>query len=104
MVKVPKACIEHLFWAFKNKLSHKYPNMETISHVSVKEAIQSDFQRLFKCKGIHEAYCNDQGLEFPSTCSSPPCNLCGGKITHVLRDEINMPFKSFYIFFSKSIK
>ena len=35
-----------------------------------------DFQRMFKCQNIHSQWCNDKGLQFPVTCSVPPCNRC----------------------------
>ena len=54
-----------------------YAGMYEISGVSIKNATYEDFQRLFKCKGLQQAHCNDKGLQFPSTCSRSPCNTCG---------------------------
>ena len=38
-----------------------------------------DFQRMFKCENIHSVHCNDKGLQFPTTCSVPPCNTCSAQ-------------------------
>ena len=50
--------------------------MTDICGVSVQEAKFEDFQRFFKCNDVQKEYCNDKGLQFPTTCSFPPCDSC----------------------------
>ena len=50
--------------------------MEEVAGVTAKDASFQDFHRLFKCKNIHNANCNQKGLQYPPTCSFPPCNQC----------------------------
>ena len=76
---VPSSCQNHIDWAFntgKNTNPEWYSSMKDSCGVSVKEASFEDFQRLFKCNDISKKYCNDRGLQFPTTCSVPPCNVC----------------------------
>ena len=47
------------------------------------DATRDDFQRYFKCWDIHSEDCNDEGLQFPKTCSVAPCNQCNGGINAV---------------------
>ena len=78
-ITVPKSCREHIDWAFnRGKVSNPewYSNMGQTCGVSVQEASFEDFQRLFKCEDIASKDCNGQGLGFPSTCTTPPCNVC----------------------------
>ena len=50
------------------------------------DATQNDLQRYFKCKSIHPKDCNDKGLEFPTTCSVPPCDQCSrGRISNSIK-------------------
>ena len=77
--RVPSKCASHLEWAFdkgKNEYPENYSNMINTCGVASDQATLNDFQRLFKCKSIQKADCNDQGLEFPASCSCPPCNEC----------------------------
>ena len=66
-----------------------YPEMEVVTGVTLNSATFEDFQREFKCKDIWKAECNDKGLQFPSTCSYPPCNQCtveeGWYIVNILK-------------------
>ena len=41
----------------------------------------NDFQRMYKCKDIWKENCNDEGLQFPLTCSYPPCDKCAVNLT-----------------------
>ena len=50
--------------------------MQEVTGVNHTNATFEDFQREFKCKDIRKADCNDKGLQFPSTCSYPPCDKC----------------------------
>ena len=50
--------------------------MQDMCGISAKDASFEDFQRLFKCTNEHAVYCNEKGLQFPNTCSFPPCNRC----------------------------
>ena len=53
-----------------------YRNMKEITGVDKFEATFGDWQRQFKCNGNWAIDCNEMGLEFPLTCSYPPCNTC----------------------------
>ena len=63
--------------------------MEMVTGAKPKNAVFEDFQRYFKCKKVYKDYCNDEGLEFPLTCSFPPCNQCA--------IEFEGKFEIFYI-------
>ena len=52
--------------------------MKEVTGKEPKDASFEDFQREFKCKDVQKAACNEQGLQFPLTCSFPPCNYCPG--------------------------
>ena len=76
---VPSQCSSHLDWAFntgKNQQPESYSAMNNTCGVVYDQATIYDFQRFFKCKEIHKSDCNDQGLQFPTVCSCPPCNQC----------------------------
>ena len=76
---VPSSCQNHINWAYntgKNTNPEWYSSMKDSCGVPVKDASIEDFQRLFKCKDISKSDCNDRGLQFPTTCSVPPCNVC----------------------------
>ena len=45
--------------------------------VTSHEATINDIQRYFKCKDLAKEDCNDKGLQFPSKCTTPPCDECG---------------------------
>ena len=51
--------------------------MKEMCGVTSQEATINDIQRYFKCKDIAKADCNDKGLQFPSKCTTPPCDECG---------------------------
>ena len=53
-----------------------YPNMPLRTGVLAKHATYEDFQRLFKCEPLEKDECNESGLQFPRSCSYPPCDLC----------------------------
>ena len=53
-----------------------YPQMQNVTGVIPTDASFEDFQREYKCKNLHANHCNAKGLQFPSTCSFPPCNRC----------------------------
>ena len=53
-----------------------YPEMEQVTGSKPESATFEDFQREFKCKNLHSSDCNEKLLEFPLTCSFPPCNQC----------------------------
>lgn len=50
--------------------------MIQITGVDVFHATFNDAQRYLKCKPIKKEDCNDKGLQFPITCSCPPCEQC----------------------------
>ena len=54
-----------------------YSDMPLITGVPAKHATYEDFQRRFNCPPyIKTASCHDVGLQFPRSCSHPPCDLC----------------------------
>ena len=53
-----------------------YSDMPLTTGVLAKHATYEDFQRLFKCENLQNGTCNDNGLQFPRSCSHPPCHLC----------------------------
>ena len=78
---VPDSCKGHLDWAINYGKDHLdanlfYPQMEQVTGVSPKLATIEDFQRMFKCNDNNKADCNEKGLQFPQTCTFPPCNQC----------------------------
>merc|ERR1712136_116806 len=76
---IPSSCRGHIEWAFntgKNTNPEWYDSMEDKCGVSVGDATFEDFQRLFKCEDIAKNDCNDRGLQYPTTCSVSPCNVC----------------------------
>ena len=61
-----------------------YPEMEVVWGVPIQDATFEDFQRIFKCRNIEKAKCNNNGLDFPTTCSKIPCDTCqNGKLFQV---------------------
>ena len=50
--------------------------MEEICGVAVHNATMNDIQRWMKCNSTISEDCNYEGLEYPKTCSCPPCNQC----------------------------
>ena len=86
-VATPESCITHLNWAFtKGKDLGFYQDMFYVCGVRPLDATQNDFQRYFKCKNIHPEDCNDKGLEFPTSCSVPPCDQCSrGRISNSIK-------------------
>jgi len=76
---IPSTCRKHIDWAFNTGKSTNpewYASMKDKCGVSVADATFEDFQRLFKCEDIAKKDCNDRGLQFPSSCSVAPCNVC----------------------------
>ena len=60
-----------------NEDSYKlYPEFTRIAGVHAKDAAYEDFQRFFKCRDVDRDNCNGAGLQFPTSCSHPPCNHC----------------------------
>ena len=53
-----------------------YPEMEVVWGVPIQDATFEDFQRIFKCLNVKKAKCNMKGLDFPTTCSKLPCDMC----------------------------
>ena len=61
------------------------------------DATQNDFQRYFKCKNIHPEDCNDKGLEFPTSCSVPPCDQCSrGRISNSIKCHYDHDIINYY--------
>ena len=50
--------------------------MKEVCGVTSQEATINDIQRYFKCKDLAKEDCNDKGLQFPSNCTTPPCDEC----------------------------
>ena len=50
--------------------------MSRVTGVVAKNATYEDFQRKFRCERHAPTLCVDQGLQFPRTCSHPPCDRC----------------------------
>ena len=74
-------CKDHLNWAYSTgkydaRKDQWYPEMKKVTGSEPKDASFEDFQREFKCKDVAKNDCNGKGLQFPLTCSSPPCNQC----------------------------
>ena len=73
------SCYGSLDWAQKVGIrwySQWYPDFQYITGQFPWQASFSDMQRYFKCKGYHAEPWRCGGLEFPCTCSHPPCNTC----------------------------
>jgi len=78
---IPGSCAGHLDWAmstgrngaFANSF---YPNFESQTGVSLREASAEDMQLYFYCNSVQKNDCVGAGLALPCTCSSPPCG-CG---------------------------
>ena len=77
---IPGSCIEHLNYAFVTGKNYDpqedYPNMYNVTGISPQDATRNDFQRYFICKDKHVNDCIKKGLQFPKTCSAPPCDQC----------------------------
>ena len=86
---IPEKCRVHLIWAHSNGFGFNkgpgklwpeadewYKDMKKQTGVEPRDGSFEDFQRIFKCNGIHDYDCNNIGLQFPLTCSYPPCNTC----------------------------
>ena len=55
--------------------------MKRVTGARLGDAEFGDFQRLFKCEpnsldGVPSTGCPIEDLEFPMSCSFPPCNVC----------------------------
>ena len=50
--------------------------MEAVWGVPMNDATFEDFRRIFKCLNVKKAKCNQKGLDFPTTCSKSPCDMC----------------------------
>ena len=77
---IPDSCKDHLKYAIaigRNDQEDVYAGMKEMCGVTSQEATINDIQRYFKCKDIAKADCNDKGLQFPSKCTTPPCDECG---------------------------
>ena len=62
--------------------------MNEICGITLKDATFEDFQRYIKCENYANSDCNEKGLRFPATCSTPPCDRCsidnsGNKVNKV---------------------
>lgn len=78
---IPGSCKPHIKWAHESGSKRKeaatwYPEMEEVTGSKPEHATFADFQREYKCKNIRSSLCNDKGLQFPLTCSFPPCDQC----------------------------
>ena len=86
---IPEKCRVHLLWAHTDgwgwnkgpgklwpEANEWYKDMKKQTGVEPRDGSFEDFQRIFKCNGIWAKHCNNQGLQFPLTCSYPPCNTC----------------------------
>ena len=87
---IPEKCRVHLLWAHTDgwetarggpgklwpEANEWYKDMKKQTGVEPRDGSFEDFQRIFKCNGLHASDCNDRGLQFPLTCSHPPCNTC----------------------------
>ena len=82
-VGVPKECYPEILYALGDgRLEEEapgwygYPEMEAVWGVPINDATFEDFQRIFKCLNVKKANCNKKGLDFPTICSKPPCDMC----------------------------
>ena len=80
---VPSTCIGHVTYIVEKKSGwdpNWYTDMQGLIGVNVYDASLTDAQRYIMCKTFSDpqkkADCNDNGLQFPSTCSCPPCDKC----------------------------
>ena len=81
---IPSNCTGHLNWALnvgRYDDPQWYSDMINTCGVSLENATLNDFQRFFKCRGYEQSAavqtdCIDQGLQFPTVCSCPPCDQC----------------------------
>ena len=55
-----------------NEKWYGYPEMKEVVGVPLKKATNEDFQRIFKCRNAKKC----KGVDFPTTCSKPPCDTC----------------------------
>ena len=80
-LEIPDDCQKELELAYTTgKLAANantiYGQMNDICGISFQNGTFEDFQRFFRCQNMKSPMCNDKGLQFPSTCSVPPCNQC----------------------------
>ena len=89
---VPQECKTEIIWALKtgrlkDPTWYGYPEMEMVLGVPIQDATFEDFQRIFKCLNLQKTKCNMKGLDFPTTCSKLPCDMCEkGKLIKGLRE------------------
>ena len=97
-------------WAFNvGKFSQEanewYKDMKQKTGVEPRDGSFEDFQRIFKCNDIQANDCNDQGLQYPFTCSHPPCNTCSmnqpGKYIKICHASSCRPYFIFPIRYAK---
>ncbi|CAK0825836.1 unnamed protein product [Prorocentrum cordatum] len=107
---VPSACARHIAWghsAGKNEAWYQTAfakKMYLISGVDLSQGTYEDFQRMYKCLNLNAYDCNDLGLDFPTTCSEPPCDACLESIMYLtasesgeMQDGILKPFNEYYL-------
>eukprot|EP00930_Biecheleria_cincta_P050753 TRINITY_DN3592_c0_g1_i4.p1 TRINITY_DN3592_c0_g1~~TRINITY_DN3592_c0_g1_i4.p1 ORF type:complete len:696 (+),score=104.90 TRINITY_DN3592_c0_g1_i4:58-2145(+) len=77
---VPSACMPNIQWGFtQGKNIPEYNNqwgkkMEALAGKNLQQATWNDYQIMYKCNRMNYAQCKD--LQFPKSCSRPPCNQC----------------------------
>ena len=64
--------------------------MKEVVGVPLKKATNEDFQRIFKCLNVKKAKCNTKGLDFPTTCSKLPCDMCEKGTFGRFRSEVKL--------------
>ena len=71
-ILINQAVIDKNNW----KAHELYGQMSLITGVIAKNATYEDFQRKFYCDNRFNDVCMSKGLQFPRSCSHPPCDRC----------------------------
>merc|ERR1719436_140651 len=76
---IPTKCNNAINRSFNLKDTKSYGKFEELTGVGQAEATKDDMTLYFKCKGRAASKC--EGLQYPCTCSSPPCTCPGDTTT-----------------------
>merc|ERR1711953_746208 len=76
---IPTKCNNAINRGFNMKDTKSYGKFEELTGVSQADATKDDMTLYFKCKGRAATKC--EGLQYPCTCSSPPCTCPGDTTT-----------------------
>eukprot|EP00930_Biecheleria_cincta_P050750 TRINITY_DN3592_c0_g1_i1.p1 TRINITY_DN3592_c0_g1~~TRINITY_DN3592_c0_g1_i1.p1 ORF type:complete len:583 (+),score=91.10 TRINITY_DN3592_c0_g1_i1:48-1796(+) len=105
---VPSACRPNIQWGFTqgknipefNKQWGK--KMEAQAGKNLQQATWNDYQIMYKCNRMNYDQCKD--LQFPKSCSRPPCNRCldfrmyaTASLDGTMQTGVMRPFSEYYV-------